>query len=79
MPCSSHPPSFNKSNSILWRLQTVELFSLQFLPIPSYFLPLRSKYSHPHPVLKYSQYMFFPWGERPLNEMNCGFQVVEAL
>jgi hypothetical protein len=33
---------------------------MQFSPTSYYFIPLQSKYSPQHPVLKHPQFMFFP-------------------
>jgi hypothetical protein len=33
---------------------------MQFSPVSRHLIPLRSKYSPQHPVLKYSQSMFLP-------------------
>jgi hypothetical protein len=38
---------------------------MQFSPNSCHFIPLRSKYSPKHPVLKHPQSKFFPLRERP--------------
>jgi hypothetical protein len=37
---------------------------MQFSPASRHFLPLSSKYSPQHPVLKHHQSVFFPYCER---------------
>jgi len=36
-----------------------------FFPLPCYFIPLRTKYSPQHPILKHPQPAFLPQCERP--------------
>jgi hypothetical protein len=48
----SHPPSFDNSNNIWWRVQIMKLHIWQFSPASCHFIPLRSKYFPQHPVLK---------------------------
>jgi hypothetical protein len=57
-PC--HPPWFDRLNTISWRAQVTKLLIMQSSPASHHFLPLRSKYSPQHSVLKYSQAVFFP-------------------
>ena len=42
------------------RIQVTKLLIMQFSPIPCYRVPLRSKYSPQHPILKHPQPMFLP-------------------
>jgi hypothetical protein len=59
-----HPPWFNYSNNIWWRIQVMKFIIMQFSPW-SVFLPFRSKYFPQHSVLKNHQSMFLPQRERP--------------
>jgi hypothetical protein len=43
----------------------MKLPPVQLSPFSSYFIPLRSKHSPQHPVLKHPQSMLFPQCERP--------------
>jgi hypothetical protein len=47
------------------KLQIMKLLTVQFSPLSCYFLPLMSKYSPQHPVLKHPQSVFLPYCERP--------------
>jgi hypothetical protein len=60
MPRSAHPPSFDHPNNIFLNEQVMKLLMMQSSPASLHFPPLRSKYSPQHPVLRYSQPMFFP-------------------
>jgi hypothetical protein len=52
MPRPSHPPWFEHPN-IWWSLQVMTLIIMQSCPPSRHFLPLRSKYSHQHPLFKH--------------------------
>jgi hypothetical protein len=57
------PPSsswFYLPNNIRWWVQIMKLPIVQLSPFSYYFIPLRSKYSPQHPVLKHPQSMLFP-------------------
>jgi hypothetical protein len=54
MPRPSHSPLFCRP---WWRVQLTEL--------SCHFIPLRSKYSAKHPVLRHPQSVLFSWRERP--------------
>jgi len=43
----------------------MKLFIMQSYPASRRFLPLTSKYSPQHPVLRHPQFMFFSLCERP--------------
>jgi hypothetical protein len=60
MPRPPHSPWFDLPNNILWWVQIMKLQIVQFTPFSRCFIPLRSKYSPPHPVLKHPQSMLFP-------------------
>jgi hypothetical protein len=60
--CSAH---LDHPNNILWRVQIMELLITRFYLASCHFIPLRSKYSPKHPVLKHPQSVLFPWCERP--------------
>jgi hypothetical protein len=60
MPCPPHSPWFDLPNNIWWWVQIMKLPTVQLSPFSRYFLPLRSKYSPQHPVLKHPQSMLFP-------------------
>jgi hypothetical protein len=55
-----HITWFNHPNSIWWSVQVMKLLIMQSSPVSYHFLPLRSKYSSQHPVLRHPQSMFFP-------------------
>jgi hypothetical protein len=58
--CSAHPPWLNHSN-YTWRgVQVMKLLIMQFPPNSCHFIPLSSKYSLQHPVLKHPQSMVLP-------------------
>jgi len=54
--------SFHFSRSIIIVVTSGIMY---FFQAPRNFLPLGSKYSPQHLVLKHPQSMFFPWFERP--------------
>jgi hypothetical protein len=60
MPWPSHPSSLDHSNYTWRRVQVMKLLIMQFFPTSHHFIPLRSKYSPQHTVLKHSQSMFLP-------------------
>jgi hypothetical protein len=53
MPCPSHPTWLDHSNYTWRSVQVMKLLNMQFPPTSPYFIPLRSKYSPQHPVLKH--------------------------
>jgi hypothetical protein len=59
MSCPSHPPRLHQLNHFWLRLQVMKLLIMQFFSAPYYFVPLSSKYSPQHPILKQLQSMFF--------------------
>jgi hypothetical protein len=61
MPWPPHSPWFYLPNNIWWWVQIMTLCTVQLPPLSCYFIPLRSKYSPQHPVLKHSPSMLFPW------------------
>jgi hypothetical protein len=50
--CPSHPPWLYHSNLTWWRVQLTKLLIIQFSPTFRHFIPLRSKYSPQHLLLK---------------------------
>jgi hypothetical protein len=60
MPRRPHSPSFVLPNNIWWWVQIMKLPTVQLSPFSRYFIPLRSKFSPQHPVLKRPQSMLFP-------------------
>jgi hypothetical protein len=61
MPCPSHTPWLDCSNYTRRGVQVVKLLIIQFSLPFHYFIPLWSKYSPQHPVLKHPQSAFFSW------------------
>jgi hypothetical protein len=60
MPFPPHPPSVYHYN-YTWRIvQVMKLVIMQLSPASYHFIPLRSKYSPQHPVLKHPPSMFLP-------------------
>jgi hypothetical protein len=60
MTCPCHPPWLHH-----WRkLKIMKLLIMQFSPISYHIIPLRSKYSPQHPVLKNLQSMCLLWYQR---------------
>jgi hypothetical protein len=53
-------PVFDHPSNIWWSLQVTKLLITQSSPASRHFLPLRSKYSPQHPVLRHAQSMFSP-------------------
>jgi len=60
MPRPSHPHWVVHPNNVWWKAQFMKLLIILFSPFSCYFLPLRSKYSPQHPVLKHPQSIFSP-------------------
>jgi hypothetical protein len=56
MSHASHPPLFDHFNYTWRRVKVMKLLIMQLSPC--HFIPLWSKYSPKHPVLKHSQSMF---------------------
>jgi hypothetical protein len=65
MPCPSHPSWLQCSNYTWRRVQVMMLPLMQFSPASCHFIPLWSKYSPQHHVLKHPQSMFLPSSHRP--------------
>jgi hypothetical protein len=61
MPCHSLLPWLDRSNYTWRRVQVTKLLIMQFSPTCYRFIPLRSRYSLRHPVLKHPPSMFLPW------------------
>jgi len=57
--CPSNSPSFEHNNNIPWSWSLLKLHIMESSPASCHFLPLRSKYSPQHPVLRHPQSMFF--------------------
>jgi len=57
IPRPSHPPWFDHPNNIWWSIHVTKLLIMHSSQVS---LPLRSKYSPQHPVLKHPQSMFLP-------------------
>jgi hypothetical protein len=57
MSCLFHPPWLGQSNCMWRKVQVMKLLILQFSQTAYYFIPLWSKYSSLHPLLKYPQSM----------------------
>jgi hypothetical protein len=60
MPCPSYAYLFEHSPCIWRRVQVMKLLLMQFSPTSYHFIPIRSKFSPQHPVLKYPLSMEFP-------------------
>jgi len=60
MPSPSHPHWLDHPNNVRWGVQVMMLLIIQSSPSSRHFLPLRSKYSFQHPLLKHCQSVFFP-------------------
>jgi hypothetical protein len=60
MPRPPHSPWFDLPNTIWWWVQIMKLPTVQLSALSRYFIPLRSKCSPQHPVLKHPQSMLFP-------------------
>jgi hypothetical protein len=48
---------------VWWSVKVIKLPIKQSSPASRHLNPLRSKYSHQHPVLKHPQFIFFSWCE----------------
>jgi hypothetical protein len=59
MPRPPHSPWFDLPNNI-WRWVQIMKLPIVQLSFSRYSIPLRSKYSPQHPVLKQPQSMLFP-------------------
>jgi hypothetical protein len=59
-PPPPHPHWFDHPNNIWWNAQFMKFLIMQSSLVSRHLLPLRSKYSPEHRVLRYSQSMFFP-------------------
>jgi hypothetical protein len=64
-PRSSHFPRFDLPNSTEWGEKIIKLLIMQFSPLSCYLVPLRTRYSPQHPILRHSQPTFLPQCERP--------------
>jgi hypothetical protein len=51
-PCPPHSPWFDLPNEVWGWVQIMKLSTVQPSPFSAYYIPLRSKYSPQHPVLK---------------------------
>jgi hypothetical protein len=85
MPRPCHPATFVHLNKIWWRLHNMKLRTEQLSPPSCHVLPLWSKYSPKHPVLKHTQCVFFPYRGSPSftpiqnNKENYIFFMFESL
>jgi len=61
----SHPPWFDNPSNIWWSVQVIKLLIKMSSPGSRHFLPLRSKYSPQHPVLRHLQSTSFFQCQRP--------------
>ena len=60
MPRPSHPSRFYHPNINGWAVQIIKLLITYFSSFPRHLVPLKSKYSPQHPILKQHQPRFFP-------------------
>ena len=60
MPRPSHSSRLDRPNNIWWGVQIIKILIIKFAPFPCYLVPLRSKYSPQHPLLKHPQLTFLP-------------------
>jgi hypothetical protein len=58
--CYAHLTLLDLIILIMRRVQIMKLLIMQISPTARHFIPLRSKYSPQHPVLKHPQSMFLP-------------------
>src|SRR5215475_13412528 len=65
MPCPSHSSRFYHPHYIGQGVQIIQLLVMQLSPFPRHLVPLRSKYSPQHPILKHPQPAFLPQRQRP--------------
>jgi hypothetical protein len=56
--CPTHPPWLNHSSYTWPTVPVMKLLITRFSPSSCHFIPLRSKYSPQHPVLKHHRSMF---------------------
>jgi hypothetical protein len=56
----SHPSLLDYSNYTWNRVQVMKLIIMQFSPTSCLIIPLWSKYSPQHPVVKHPQSLFLP-------------------
>ena len=64
-PRPSHSCRFYHPDNIWWAVQIIKLLITEFSPLPCYFVPVRSKYSPQHPVLKHPRPKFLLQCEAP--------------
>jgi hypothetical protein len=60
MPCPFNPPLLDHCNYIWLRVEVMKILIMQISPSGYYFIPLHSKYSPQHTILKHPQPMFLP-------------------
>jgi len=65
IPCPPHSSRFYHPHNIGWAVQIIQLLVMQLSPFPCHLIPLRSKYSPQHPILKHPQPVFLPQCQRP--------------
>jgi len=71
LPHTCYKPSLSNFSRFdhpknIWRaVLIIKLFVMYFSALPRHFVPLRSKYSHQHPILKHPQRTFLPQYKRP--------------
>jgi len=65
MPCPSHSSRFYHPHNIGQGVQIIQLLVMQLSPFPCHLVPLRSKYSLQHPILKHPQPAFLPQCQWP--------------
>ena len=66
----SHSTPLYHPNNIGWAVQIIKLLIMYFSPLPCYLIPLRTKYSPPHPILKHPQSTFLPQCDGPSSTQN---------
>jgi hypothetical protein len=71
MPCPLHCSWLDHSYYTWRKVQIMKLLVMQFSPASYHFIPLRSKYSPQHPVLKYSQSMLLRQRPSFIPMQNC--------
>jgi len=65
MPRLSHASWLYHPNNTGWALHIIKLLTMYFSPLSCYLVPLSTKYSPQHPILKHPQSTFLPERERP--------------
>ena len=55
-----HSSRFDHPNNIWWGVQIIKHLIMQFYPLCCYFVPIRTKYSPQHPILKHHQPTLLP-------------------